>query len=475
MLAEIADERRKVMKKIYLSFIMALLAGMALAQAKAENSVRVERLSERVLLLTEVSPMENLVVAIATKKGIVVVDATSSPTTAALFRSAIQREFKRNDFAYLILTHPHWDHAFGCQGFPEAGVIIHENGAQPLAGSGAAAERIAAGARDRLSALNKELAALDSDPKRKADIETDIAFRERIVQGLSGGFAPTTATLSFSNKMVLDMGDVSFHLQFFGRAHSGCDIFIHVPEEKILITGDIFLDKGWLPLFAGMETLDIPRWIEVLNALFADPGGFATVIPGHRNTWSREKLAMWKEYIEGLWQGVNEAKREKLNFEQAAIRMPLGERYNYLKELGHTDEELQRFHRSNLSAFWRQLLIPVIPMLKETMGKKGMAAAVDRCRSLWKNEKEEYNFSETGLNQFGYQLLDREDKGPAIELFKFIVEIYPSSANAYDSLGEAYMADGNTTLAIKNFEKSLQLNPANANAVEMLKRLREKK
>ncbi len=463
------------MKKIQLSFIMALLAGMAMAQAKAEDPVRVERLSERVLLLTEASPMENLVVAVATKKGIVVVDATGSPATAALFRAAIQKEFKRNDFAYLILTHPHWDHAFGCQAFPGAGVIIHENGVQPLADSRAAAERIAAANRDRLGALNKELAAPGSDPKRKAEIGSDIAFRERIVKGLSAGFAPTPAALSFSDKMVLDMGDVSFHLRYFGRAHSGCDIFIHIPEEKILITGDIFLDKGWLPLFAGMETLDIPRWIEVLNALFADPAGFATVIPGHRAAWSREKLAMWKEYIESLWQGVNAAKREKLTFAQAAARMPLGERYLYLKELGHTDEELQRFHRNNLSAFWRQLLIPVIPLLKETMDKEGMAAAIDRCRTLWKNEKEEYNFSEAGLNQFGYQLLDREDKSPAIELFNFIVEIYPDSANAYDSLGEAYMAGGNAKLAIENYQKSLQLDPENANAVEMLKRLREKK
>jgi len=93
---------------------------------------------------------------------------------------------------------------------------------------------------------------------------------------------------------------------------------------------------------------------------------------------------------------------------------------------------------------------------------------------MWKSKPEEYDFSEAGLNRFGYQLLDRENKVPAIELFKFIVEIYPNSANAYDSLGEAYMAGGDNQLASENYEKSLRLNPANTNAVEMLKRLREK-
>lgn len=460
------------MNKLILSSIMMLLAGMAVAQTAAADPVRVERLSERVLLLTEASPMENLVVAVATRKGIVVIDATSSPATAALFRAAIQKEFKRNDFAYLILTHPHWDHAFGCQAFPEADVVIHENGARPLADSGAAAARIAAGTRDRLAALNRELATPDLDAKRKAEVETDIAFRERIARGLSAGFAPTTAAISFNDRMVLNMGDVSFQLTFFGRAHSGCDIFIHIPEEKILVTGDIFLDRGWLPLFPGMETLDIPRWIEVLDALFADPAGFVTVIPGHRGAWSRDKLALWKGYIENLWQGVNAAKREKLTFAQAAAHLPLGAGYDYLKGLGHTDEALRRFHQNNLTAFWRQLLIPLIPLISETMEKKGTAAAIEQCRSLWKSAREEYDFSEPGLNRFGYQLLNREDKGPAIGLFKFIVEIYPDSANAYDSLGEAYMAAGDKRLAIESYEKSLQLNLANANAAEMLKRLR---
>ncbi|MEI6614358.1 MAG: tetratricopeptide repeat protein, partial [Chrysiogenales bacterium] len=278
-----------------------------------------------------------------------------------------------------------------------------------------------------------------------------------------------------SDKMVLDMGDVSFHLYFFGRSHSGCDILIHVPEEKILLTGDIFLDKGWLPLFSGMPTLDIPRWIDVLKTLFADAQGFTTVIPGHRALWSREKLALWKEYIENLWDGVQAAKKEKLTFAQAQGRLPLAERYNYLKELGHTDEALQRFHQNNTSSFWRQLLIPGIPIIEGIMREKGIASAIEQVRTIWKTNPEDYNFSENELNRFAYQLLQQENKNSAIEFFQFIVELYPDSSNAYDSLGEAYMANGNKKLAIENYEKSLQLNPANTNAVDMLKRLRENK
>ena len=53
------------------------------------------------------------------------------------------------------------------------------------------------------------------------------------------------------------------------------------------------------------------------------------------------------------------------------------------------------------------------------------------------------------------------------------VEVCPESSNAYDSFAEAYMKHGDTKLAIKNYKKSLALNPENENAVKMLKELED--
>jgi cytochrome c-type biogenesis protein CcmH/NrfG len=55
------------------------------------------------------------------------------------------------------------------------------------------------------------------------------------------------------------------------------------------------------------------------------------------------------------------------------------------------------------------------------------------------------------------------------------VQEYPQSSNTYDSLGEAYAKAGKKDLAIQNYEKSLQLNPDNKNAVDRLKKLKENK
>ncbi|GAF76904.1 unnamed protein product, partial [marine sediment metagenome] len=60
----------------------------------------------------------------------------------------------------------------------------------------------------------------------------------------------------------------------------------------------------------------------------------------------------------------------------------------------------------------------------------------------------------------------------AIRVFKLNVELFPESANAYDSLGEMYMKTGDKKKAIKNYKKSLELNSENDNAKQMLKKLK---
>jgi predicted Zn-dependent protease len=60
----------------------------------------------------------------------------------------------------------------------------------------------------------------------------------------------------------------------------------------------------------------------------------------------------------------------------------------------------------------------------------------------------------------------------AIRVLQVNVVSYPSSSNVYDSLAEAYMKNGEKAAAIENYEKSLKLDPANSNAVDMLKKLR---
>lgn len=107
-----------------------------------------------------------------------------------------------------------------------------------------------------------------------------------------------------------------------------------------------------------------------------------------------------------------------------------------------------------------------------TIAEKDVASAIAQYRELKAGKTaSEYNFGETELNQLGYQLLQMKKVTEAIEIFKLNVEMYPQSANAYDSLGEGFMVHGEKDLSIANYKKSVELDPKNTNATAKLAEL----
>ena len=106
---------------------------------------------------------------------------------------------------------------------------------------------------------------------------------------------------------------------------------------------------------------------------------------------------------------------------------------------------------------------------------KNINEGIELYRKLKKNDPGTYNFSnEYELNQLGYQLIEKNKIGDAIKIFKLNISEFPNSANTYDSMGEAYYLNGNNDLALVNYKKSLELNPNNSNAIEMIKKIQKK-
>ncbi|HEU0179811.1 MAG TPA: serine hydrolase [Blastocatellia bacterium] len=106
---------------------------------------------------------------------------------------------------------------------------------------------------------------------------------------------------------------------------------------------------------------------------------------------------------------------------------------------------------------------------------KGADAALSEYRQWRQGRATGEVVNEDQMNRIGYDLLSAKRVKDAIEVFKLNVADYPQSANAYDSLGEAFMINGDRELAIKNYERSVELAPSNKNGIEMLKKLRENK
>jgi tetratricopeptide (TPR) repeat protein len=103
---------------------------------------------------------------------------------------------------------------------------------------------------------------------------------------------------------------------------------------------------------------------------------------------------------------------------------------------------------------------------------QGPEAALNFYQRIKQGTAPGYAVDEGSLNQLGYHLLMQKKVAEAIKVFERNVQEYPNASNPYDSLGEAYMSAGKKDLAIKNYEKSVELNPKNTNGVDMLKKLK---
>jgi len=106
--------------------------------------------------------------------------------------------------------------------------------------------------------------------------------------------------------------------------------------------------------------------------------------------------------------------------------------------------------------------------------KDGFEAGIERFKVLARKFGFQEMFPEKTMARMGYVLLNQELFEDAITLFRIAAEHYPDSYLTYENLGEAYMLYGRKDLAIKNFEKSLKIYPANKYAKDMLMKLRKK-
>jgi len=90
----------------------------------------------------------------------------------------------------------------------------------------------------------------------------------------------------------------------------------------------------------------------------------------------------------------------------------------------------------------------------------GVEKAVQKFAEARKRDPKAVLFSEAVMNRLGYEHLQAADNKGAVELMKLNATAYPHSPNVYDSLSDAYLADGQKDLARQNAKKALDLLPS---------------
>ena len=202
---------------------------------------------------------------------VLVIDSLRVPSFA---RDLIQdvKTITDKPIGFVIDTHSHWDHSWGNEEFPDATIIGHKN---------CYAEMI--------------------------DVEWNEEWRKKVVSSNDpwseeGNLVNITPpNMTFETSMQLYFGGRELDLKYFGRAHTSGDIYIHLPKEKIVFTGDVAQDGG-VPYLGDCYPAD---WPETDNQLASLP--IEKFMSGHGPIGDHNALVEAKDFIHTLVDSVKHA------------------------------------------------------------------------------------------------------------------------------------------------------------------------
>ena len=112
-------------------------------------------------------------------------------------------------------------------------------------------------------------------------------------------------------------------------------------------------------------------------------------------------------------------------------------------------------------------------VLADTIDGQGLEAAQKRFANLRAENFGGAYVSESQLNGLGYRYMGKNKLPEALAVLQWAIALFPISGNLYDSLGEVQLKAGDRQAALKSYEKSLALDPTNANARKVLAEMKD--
>jgi glyoxylase-like metal-dependent hydrolase (beta-lactamase superfamily II) len=345
-------------RKKYVWMSLTIFSGVLflLAHTATEIPIEAQRLSDRILFIRtgESSVMSN-VTAINTSEGIVLIDAHYKPEMGTKIRGIVEETFGRKDFIYLIYSHAGVDHMGGMAAFNDAVIVGHENCVSQINSLHQTLKDIDVrkGMAPRLKLIQDQIDRGPDNPSQVTKLEEALLYWGELTDLLASGFRYTKPSITFSDRLTLDMGDLILKLCYCTPGYSQSDIFIHIPQEKLLMVGDIFV-KHRIPLLD--EKTDIDRWKAVFQPFIGQSSEIRYIIGCHGDIMTTADIDMQLDYLSDLWEAVEAAKQGGLTLEAAQQRLSFKKCYAHLSHLDtrwvSTPFDL---HERNIEQVWKAL------------------------------------------------------------------------------------------------------------------------
>lgn len=212
-----------------------------LTSKKIDSLIEVQKVNKQCLLIKFGC---DVITAIKTEKGIVVIDAGISTGLTAKYRKIIENEFQRNDFAYVIISHCHPDHNGGNSVFSESRIIGQINCQEEISKQLSNPEKTIKYLSKIVAEYEIQLQTSKSNTNEWNEIFTQKVRYLYAYNDAKNLILVKKPDITFTDSMSIDMGDITFEMCFFGKCHSNSDILIYIPELSILFIGDLFSKYG---------------------------------------------------------------------------------------------------------------------------------------------------------------------------------------------------------------------------------------
>jgi cyclase len=250
---------------------------------------------------------------------VLLVDSHITPAAATRLLEEL-KSLTGRPVRYVANTHWHFDHAHGNQIYPpEVEIIGHEATHAVMAAGGSVSGR---SYESFIGAIPGQIAALEAvldtmtDAGARADHEHRIE-QQRVYYAQTQEVRPVAPNTTLSERMTLHKGDREIRFLFFGRGHTEGDVVVHLPNDGVLITGDL--------ITAGVPYMGdgfVEEWIDTLEHLKSLE--FEWIIPGHGMPYQdRARIDHLQAYFRDFLAQARELHAQGLSAEDAAARVDM--------------------------------------------------------------------------------------------------------------------------------------------------------
>ncbi|MEE2784856.1 MAG: MBL fold metallo-hydrolase [Pseudomonadota bacterium] len=248
---------------------------------------------------------------------VVLVDSHVTPSKARDLIKSI-KAITPNPISTLINSHHHWDHAHGNQEFTEVPIIGHEFTYMKLAGAPLKEPTYMSGLEGNAAMLERLVTQIAEEPDadKKAEIQAYYEmFREHAADFTE--IKPLPPSITLSDRLTLHRGDREIQIIFLGRAHTGGDVVVYFPNDKMVFTGDMAFSG---PSFLGDGYVDEwPQTLENLKQL-----DFDIFVPGHGPpVTDLHRIDLVQAFYRDLWAKAQSMYADGVSAEEAAKRIDL--------------------------------------------------------------------------------------------------------------------------------------------------------